>query len=142
MSQTGAKRVLFLHEDEFLFERLRDFCAQSGVELCGTSSLLELGSVGKLGEFDLIVAESYVGSVYGLEIAEYADAFFPGLAVVIVGSETGPEKDSRWPKSVVAHLKRSDDLKRMSLEISFLLASPGDRQSSLGRFGSSQQISA
>jgi len=39
--------------------------------------------------------------VNGLEIAEYADTFVPGLPVLLVSNEEMPFSLVRWPRSIV-----------------------------------------
>lgn len=110
MSQKNAVRVLLLDEDRVFARRLIERLADEGIEVHWRRSLFELGSVGRLGDYDLIVVEPLIGPVNGLEIAEYAETFFPGLPVLFVGRDDRPSGLWIWPRSVVEMVGKQSDI--------------------------------
>jgi len=79
------QRLLVLSRDPSLAERLRSHDPKLRVQW--TASLLEFGTIGQLGSYDGIIADLELEPVNGLEIAEYASHFFPGLPVVLLAQE-------------------------------------------------------
>lgn len=101
MSQRGAMKILLLDEDQNFARKLNARLHSRGIDLHWRRSLFELGTIGRLGGYDLLLVEPLKGPVNGLEIAQYVDSFFPGLPVVLVRNGDLPVGLRHWPKSVV-----------------------------------------
>jgi DNA-binding response OmpR family regulator len=110
-------KILLLDGDKDFARKLRDRLRPRGIELDWRRSLFELGSVGRLGNYDLLLVEPHLGPVSGLEIAEYADAFFPGLPVLLVGDRKAPASWSQWPRSAVGYVPKSAGIEEVVSEI-------------------------
>lgn len=117
MSQRKATRILLLDEDPKFAARLKRRLEHHGVELDWRSSLLELGSVGGLGAYDLVLVEPTLGPVTGLEVAEYAETFFPKLPVLFLGRENRPHGIWLWPKPVVGFVSKDADVAETVLTV-------------------------
>lgn len=120
MSQRSASKVLLLDEDQKFAKRLSDRLRTQGVDLHWRRSLFELGSVGRLSAYDMLLVEPLIGPVNGLEIAEYADTFFPGLPVVLIGDGALPVNLKQWPKSVAGSVCKDQDIDDLVAEINRL----------------------
>lgn len=110
MSQGSSMEVLLLDEDQSFARRLKDRLRERGIDLHWRNSLFELVSVGKLGDYDLVLVEPFIGPVNGLEIAEYAETLFPGLPVLLVGNRELPVSRWLWPRAVVGFARKEPDL--------------------------------
>ena len=107
------QRLLFISNDMRLARRLKIAAAKSNVALCHREALSDLLSVGKLAEFDGVIADSSSYPVSGIEIAEYAAALFPDLAVVLVGNMVEEFGKQRLPPSIKAYHTYSDSPQAM-----------------------------
>lgn len=107
-------KVLLLDEDKSFAQKLK---SGSDWTVHWRRSLSELGSIGRLGDYDLLLVEPLLGPVSGLEIAEYAAAFFPGLPVLLVGDREVPLAPSRWPASVAGYLCKDTPVAALAAEI-------------------------
>jgi len=123
MSQRGAMKVLLLDEDYRFAKSLNGRLQIQGINLHWHKSLFELGSVGKLGNYDLIIVDPLIEPVNGLEVAEYVDTFFPGLPVILIGRQDHRFELSHWPKSVVGCSYKTE-LDKMVTEIKKHSVSP------------------
>ena len=108
MSQRNLIRVLLLDGDEKFGERLAARLPKHHFDFHQCESLFALGSVGRLGDYDLILADPATGPVNGLEIAEYAETLFPGLPVLLVGCKDLSTKIWMWPTSVVGFVRKGE----------------------------------
>jgi DNA-binding NtrC family response regulator len=107
MFEGSGPKVLLLDEDQRFATALRRAAMTHGLDLHWYRSLFELGPIGKLGNFDALVAELLIGPVNGLEIAKYAKAFFPGMPVLLVGDQKLQLSPSSWPQSIIGFAPKS-----------------------------------
>ena len=110
MSQRMRLKILLLDEDQVYAERLRHKAAAAGIEVHWRRSLFELGSVGRLGDYDALIVEPLIGPVNGLEIAQYADTFFPRLPVLLLANQDLPLPLPKWPASVTRAISKDTPL--------------------------------
>ena len=99
-----ARKVLLLDDDHAFAGKLETALVSAGIELIWRKSLFELGSVGRLGNFDALIVDPQIGPVNGLEVAQYADTFFPGLPVLLAANGATAVTMENWPGSVVGLL--------------------------------------
>ena len=100
-------RVLVLDDDAAFLARLQAAGTRAGVQVYAAPSLPEFGSVGALGAFDVLVVALGLHPVSGLEIADYAATFFPGLPVLILSQQSLPLSGTRWAASVAGVVSRT-----------------------------------
>lgn len=93
---------LVLIDDDPLFGNIMARYAKSrGVEIDYFSSLLEMGSVGRLGEYDGAIVDYDLGDLTGIDIAEYLSVFFGDIPMVLVSSQQRDQSVPKtWPDSV------------------------------------------
>jgi hypothetical protein len=80
-------RVLVIHQNQNLVNRLRSVADEQMVTFERSDSLASLGPIGLLCMYDLIIAdnESCEG-LTGMELAHYIDVLLPGKALIILAS--------------------------------------------------------
>jgi DNA-binding NtrC family response regulator len=111
MNCTGAKAgsILIIDDDRLCCEILKtsiESHTDYSVQTC--DSLVALGSVGRLSDFDLIILDYELEQMNGVEIAQYIDAFFPEKpAIVITGRSFVPVPDNRLPRSIRIFVSKS-----------------------------------
>ena len=80
-----------------------------GMEIDVYESLMDLGSVGLLGRYDAAIVDYDLGTLNGIEIAEYLSALFGDITMVLVSEhERFPDKNNAWPPSIKKFVKKSD----------------------------------
>jgi DNA-binding NarL/FixJ family response regulator len=69
-----------------------------------------MGHISQLGHYDLAILDYYLPAVNGLEIAQYVDAFFRDMPVILVsGGHPGEEEGSViWPGCIQRYVNKSE----------------------------------
>jgi CheY-like chemotaxis protein len=100
---------MLLIDDDVAYGALMVKVAESqGIRLDFFPSLTAAGSVGALGQYDAAILDFFLDRFTGAEIAEYIDAFFASIPVMVVsGKESYPEGQPR-PKCVKSFLCKSN----------------------------------
>lgn len=99
----GFKRrgILLIDDDDSFCHLMEVVARASAVPLTAVAALEDLPSLGSLRDFDLIIVDYNLAAFTGLEIAEYVDAFFGSLPVMMVSIENlENESGQRWPISI------------------------------------------
>lgn len=95
------KGVLLIDDDDSFCQLMHAVASAAGLRLSYAAALDELPSLGSLAEYDLIIVDYNLQSFTGLEIAEYVDAFFAHLPVMMVSIENlENSSDKRWPTCI------------------------------------------
>ncbi len=102
-----AKFVLI--DDDPLFGNIMVRVAKSrGADIDYFPSLLDMGSVGCLGQYDAAIVDYDLGNMTGVEIAEYLKVFFGDIPMVLVSSRHRDiMKPKSWPDSVRCFVHKS-----------------------------------
>lgn len=95
-----AKLVLI--DDDPLFGNIMVRCARAhGADIDYFSSLMEMGSIGRLSEYDAAIVDYDLGNMTGIEIAEYMQVFFGDTPMVLVSSlDRRRDVPVTWPRNV------------------------------------------
>jgi hypothetical protein len=80
-------RILLIDDDERFARRLESEAPRHGATIDWYRSFAELGPVGSLGIYDCVIADLTADPVTGVEIAQYATAFFSDLPVLLIGDD-------------------------------------------------------
>ena len=102
-------RVLLLSEDHEYSRNLSEFSATAGIDVLTMPTLSELGSIGYLGQCDVLLVDSQLGPLQGRDVVEYAEAFFPGLPVLVAATSPG-EADFAVPQAIGGFFCKSGPL--------------------------------
>jgi CheY-like chemotaxis protein len=102
-------KILVIDEDRKFARQLVREGRRQGAEVDWFPSFADVGRIGRLGDYDCVIADLSSGPVTGIEIAQYATAFFSDLPVLLVGDE--PSRDLSWtawrfPPAVQARIPR------------------------------------
>jgi len=113
-------KVLFMSEDLDFSRAFTTLAAASGIEVITKRTLADLGSIGYLGDCDVLLADTLIGPLQGREIAEYARAFFPGLPVLLAADETTNAQGVGLPKAAVDVFCKSSPLTNLVSRVNSL----------------------
>ncbi len=102
------KGILLIDDDPWFRAIFRVVCEARGIPISTVASLSDMPSVAALKDYDLVIADYFLESFTGAEIAEYVDAFFSQVPVVIVsGSQMPASTHSSWPTSIRGFMTKS-----------------------------------
>ena len=104
------KRIeVLLVDDDPLFRRLVSGALDPDYfTVAAFESLPDVGSISQVGAFDIAVIDYYLPSVNGVEIAEYVDAFFKAMPVILVsGGRPGGDAEKLWPSCIKRYVEKS-----------------------------------
>jgi hypothetical protein len=102
-------KVLLIDSDAKFAHRLLKEAERQGAEVDWYRAFAELGRVGRLGDYDCVIAGLTSDPVTGIEIAQYATAFFSDLPVVLVNEDNSPGDMTslrRLPAAVQARIPK------------------------------------
>lgn len=102
-------KILVIDEDRKFVRQLLREGRRQGAQVEWYPSFADVGRIGRLGEYDCVIADLSSDPVTGIEIAQYATAFFSDLPVLLVSDE--PTRDEVWtsrrfPPAVQARIPR------------------------------------
>ncbi len=108
-TETEAGNILIIDDDPLCCELLKSYIeSRTSYAADACLSLADLGSIGMLADYDLIIIDYELEDMTGIEIAEYLDAFFPHKpAIVITGNSFLPAPSNHLPKSVRIFVSKS-----------------------------------
>jgi DNA-binding NtrC family response regulator len=107
---SGRKLSVLLIDDDPYFHRLiKAILDPEHFEVHGFESLPEMGHISQLGRYDMAILDYYLPSVNGLEIAQYVDAFFKDMPVILVsGGHPGEEEGAViWPGCIQKYVSKA-----------------------------------
>jgi|GEM_PF-5513992 len=103
------KGILLIDDDPWFRAVFRVVCEARGLPITTFASLADMPSVAALKDYDLVIVDYYLESFTGTEIAEYVDAFFSQVPVVIVsGSQIPSAVDCGWPASIRGFITKTN----------------------------------
>ena len=97
-----TNRSVVLIDDDLTFCKLIEAFANSrGISIDCYESLQAMGSVGKLSNYAVAIVDYDLGSMNGIEIAEYLPVFFDDMPMVLISSQKRQsDVHTPWPSSV------------------------------------------
>lgn len=105
-----APKILVIDDDSQFAKQLLKEGERIGADIDWYNSFSELGRVGRLGEYDCVVADLSSDPVTGIEIAQYVTAFFSDLPVILVSDDSADEKVGfirRLPQAIQARIPKA-----------------------------------
>jgi CheY-like chemotaxis protein len=104
-----AKKVLVLEDDQAFVDQLTGQGLPSAVSIKTAQSLLELGSFAELQNYQLIVVRERLAAVRAIEVAQYVEAFFPSIPVIVITNSQLKEQteEPQYPPCVTAIVEKS-----------------------------------
>ena len=111
--QTGqsacVKPKMLLVDDDPVFCRImKEAAASEGYELDAFDSLLSLGYLGHLRNYDAIILDYYLEHLSGIEIAEYLDQFVVDIPAIMISCRTiGEEEIAKVPSCIRSFVSKN-----------------------------------
>lgn len=100
--------IILIDDDATFRNLMKAYADAEGIPMSCFTSLSELGSFARIGEYDVAIVDYFLNGMKGHEIAEYFSVFFPTRPVVVVsGDGSLSQKLEEWPDSVKAFLPKS-----------------------------------
>jgi len=113
-SRFTRKGILVIDDDSTFGMLMKALAEARGLKLDYFTSLSELGSFARIGEYDVAVLDYYLDKLTGAEIAEYFDAFFTDTPVVMVsGNSEVKDESTKWPRCVRQFVPKSRGAKEI-----------------------------
>lgn len=98
--ERGRKLVL-IDDDQAFCTIMQSFALSRGLALDCFTNLDEMGSIGRLSDYAAAIVDYDLGSMNGIEIAEYLPIFFGDMPMVLVsGQRRAAESHKPWPPSI------------------------------------------
>lgn len=92
----SAKRGVLLVDDDPMYRKIFSLVAhERSIPTDEFESLGAMGTFARLGDYGVAVLDYDLGSMNGLEIADYVDIFFGNMPVVLISGTDRPELRTR-----------------------------------------------
>lgn len=120
------RKGILLIEDDPVFATLVSSVARAErLPLTVHSSLAELGTFARLGEFDVVILDYNLDNINGVEISEYVTAFFQNVPVILISAYSSEDfREKQWPPSVRRFISKNAGV-RMILDAAMAEIGPG-----------------
>ncbi len=92
-----TQKILLLTQDAKFADEMVAAAVQKSLELTWASSVFQLGRIGALSEFSLIITDEKLQNLTGREVADYVRAFLKEMPVVVL-SDGAPAASPRRVK--------------------------------------------
>ncbi len=102
-----APRMVLIDDDPSYTSILARCAAIEGIELDTFNSLSELGFVSLLRNYDVAIIDYDLGSLNGVEIAEYMSSLLNNMPMVLISASDRSAEIAHCPCSVRAFLNKS-----------------------------------
>lgn len=99
--------IALIDDDEDFGALMEYLGTEYGVNIIHFRSMTDLGSVGRLADFDAVVLDYKLDQITGIEIAEYLDAFFPWIPAILTSGEEYFSDKKELPKSISTFISKS-----------------------------------
>src|SRR5690606_12932211 len=94
-------RLVLIDDDPAFCSIMASFAASRGIELHYFNTLQEMGSLGRLADYAAAIVDYDLGSMNGIEIAEYLPVFFNDMPMLLISGRSRSNSEKRpWPSSV------------------------------------------
>ena len=106
----GTEKSFVLIDDDPLYCSIMSHVASTlGITLDYYTSLLEMGSIGRLASYQLAIVDYDLGPINGVEVAEYLPALLGSMPLVLISAKdrSAPE-GTRWPDSVARFVNKGE----------------------------------
>lgn len=97
------KKYLLIDDDPLFCLSLKQLAESYGMNFDSHSSLASLGSLARLGEYDVLVVDFHLDEVNGGEIAEYVEIFFGHIPLILISGSQLTE----LPRSVTCFVNKA-----------------------------------
>lgn len=101
------KRFVLIDDDPSFRAILLRAANMYGVQVDVYESLEELGAVGLLSRYDVAIIDYDLGSLNGLEIAEYLDVLCSNTPMILVSALDRGASARKWPQSIKQFIPKS-----------------------------------
>jgi DNA-binding NtrC family response regulator len=110
----GKAKLLIMDDDEIYGTLLRAKALQRGIDATYAPSLVDLGSIGFLKDYDVGVIDFYLEGMRGNEIAEYVEKLLIDIPVIIVSGDANLATHiGQWPKSIFGFVSKAEGVDRV-----------------------------
>ena len=101
------KRYVLIDDDASFRAILLRAANMNGIQVDVFESLEELGAVGLLSRYDVAIVDYDLGSLNGLEIAEYLELLCRDTPMILVSAKDRRSNASQWPRSIKQFIPKS-----------------------------------
>ncbi len=100
-------RLVLIDDDISFCKMLSSFALSRGIHLDCFSSLQEMGFIGLMSRYDAAIVDFDLGSMNGIEIAEYLPAFFSEMPMILIsGRDRRCKSGGHWPISIKSFIHK------------------------------------
>ncbi len=105
---SGELKIVLIDDDETYNAIMKRAAVMLGLQLEAYTSLVDLGSVGMLGRYDVAIVDYQLGQITGVEIAQYLSELFRGVPMVLVSQSRAVGQMRDLPDSIAAFIHKSE----------------------------------
>ncbi|MBC7659282.1 MAG: response regulator [Chitinophagaceae bacterium] len=106
-NQNQEKRYVLIDDDASFRAVLLRAAHVSGIHVDVFESLEELGAVGLLSRYDVAIVDYDLGTLNGLEIAQYLELLCRQTPMILVSGKDRTESSNQWPRSIKQFIPKS-----------------------------------
>lgn len=101
------RRFVLIDDDEIFCAMMSNYAQLRDIPLDFFLSLGEMGSIGRLSDYELAIVDFDLGPMNGLEIAEYLPALFGDMPLILISAtDRAFHAGKNWPASIKAFVHK------------------------------------
>lgn len=107
-----GERIVLIDDDPSYGNIMSTFASARGLSMDHFTDLGQMGSLGRLSDYSVAIVDFDLGSMNGIEIAEYLPVFFNGMPMILIsGKDRVSNVMSPWPSCIkeFVHKDRGPD---------------------------------
>jgi DNA-binding NtrC family response regulator len=117
--------MILIDDDPTYRAIMRRVAQTQGIELETYESLMDLGSAGLLGRYDAALVDYDLGTLNGIDIAEYLNTHFHEIPVVLVSEKHREPTGKDWPGCIKRFVHKTSGYEYVLSQAQKCLASKG-----------------
>lgn len=129
-----SRKIVLIDDDPSFCNIMQSFALMRELDLDSFESLEDMGSIGRLSQYDLAIVDYDLGVMNGVEIAEYLPVFFDKMPMILVSGKTREnEPISLWPDCIKRFVHKDEGPDKILDAAVSCLRSQGRKNSSFSR---------
>jgi CheY-like chemotaxis protein len=113
-NENGTPRLVLIDDDPTYCTIMSRIAGEENISLTTFTSLEEMGTVGRLADFDVALVDYDLGGMNGIEVGEYINSFFKNKPMVLVsGSNRKDLLSKKWPPSIKAFVCKTEGYRQV-----------------------------
>lgn len=103
-----GERIVLIDDDPVYRRIMKRAAKMADIDVDIYESLMDLGSVGLLANYDVAIVDYHLEAMTGVEIGEYLASMMSGKPMILVSRDRLTDSDKSWPSSIKKFMNKDE----------------------------------